>query len=108
MHVLAALLGLLAHCGKHKSDSGLMAALVIDETLNNVKLKNSHKISRIIDFFVTRSLNIYPKTLVKMFKSFARYCILLQAMMTNTLFMRLKLFRRPKRVRRERRDMSGE
>ena len=57
MHVLAALLGLLAHCGKHKSDSGLMAALVIDETLNNVKLKNSHKISRIIDFFVTRSLN---------------------------------------------------
>ena len=43
--------GLLANFRGHKSDSGPIAARIIDGTLNNAKLKNSHKISRIINIF---------------------------------------------------------
>ena len=59
--------GLLAHFGEHKSDSGPIVARIIDGTLNNAKLKNSHKISRIINFLEAPTsvnmLKFTPKTL---------------------------------------------
>ena len=59
--------GLLAHFGEHKSDSGPIAARIIDGTLNNAKLKNSHKISRIINFLEAPTsvnmLKFTPKSL---------------------------------------------
>ena len=59
--------GLLANFRGHKSDSGPIAARIIDGTLNNAKLKNSHKISRIINFLEAPTsvnmLKFTPKTL---------------------------------------------
>ena len=54
--------GLLANFRGHKSDSGPIAARIIDGTLNNAKLKNSHKISRIITH-LNMLLKFTPKTL---------------------------------------------